>query len=250
MKMLKTISLLAVLLLCAVGLNAQAQPQSGLPKLKPLGENKYEKQRQAIIALDNEVADLDARYWASRVINDKDVTLEELRRYSKNWVGDGPQQYRRIEAVVKSGKVQPLTPEEHRRLDEKRLKVRAVLNPEWQDKKLMASLTQQECAELEARMWAYRALHDTEKWYKPGWEDGLLLPEKYRLESGDLVENLPRNIERKKEVRRLFLKYMKNKNPTPLSDTENSRLNGCSYFDDQVYSITRYPTYEFTGEAK
>lgn len=227
-----------------------AQAQADLPKRKPLGENKYEKQKQAIIALKNEVADLNARYWANRIVNEKDVTLEEIRTYSQKWVGDGPQQYRQIEAVVKSGTVRPLTPEEHRRLDENRLKVRAVLNPERQDKKLMASLTQQECAELEARMWAYRALYDSEKWYKPGWEDGLLLPEKYRLESGDLVENLPRNIERKKEVRRLFLQYMKNKNPQPLSDTERSRLNGCSYFDDQVYSITRYPAYEFTGDAK
>ena len=250
MNMHKLVAGVLLLGVCGGTLWADTPVKKKLPPLKSMGQNLAEKNQQQVSALQREVEDLQARYWANRVLNEKDVTLEDLKRFSQGWVGDGERQYRLIEAAVQTGHVTPLTPEEHRQLLEAQRQVNAALNPQMQNKKILSSLTQQECAELEARMWAYRAQHDRDPWYKPGWEDGLLLPEKYRLPSGDLVENLPRNIARKKEVRRLFLKYLKDKDLRPLSEKESARLSACQYFDEQVYSITRYPSYQFSGEGK
>ena len=248
MKMHKMMAGLLMVGLCGGVLCAETLVKKKLPPLKPLGPSLAEQNQQKVRAVLRGVEELQARYWANRVLNQKDITLEELKDFSQGWVGDGERQYRLIEEAVQTGHVAPLTPEEHRQLLEAQRQVTAVFNPHMQDKKLLSSLTQQECAELEARMWAYRAQHDKDQWYKPGWEDGLLLPEKYRLPSGDLVENLPRNIERKKEVRRLFLKYLEDKDLRPLSEKENARFSACRYFDEQVYSITRYPSYQFSGE--
>lgn len=201
---------------------------------------------QEIERLQEETADLDARYWANRVLHDKDVTLAELQTYSVGWIGNGEKQYGLIEKYVRAEKVEPLTPQEHRRLDAQNEKIRKILSPGAEDDAVLSALTQKECAKLEARYWAARA--KTEDWYSAGWEDDWLWPKEYYTESGDKVVNLERNIRRKKQVRKLFLTYLKQGKIVPLTKEEKKRFSACKYFDEQVHSITRYPAYRYTGE--
>lgn len=241
------VGLLVAFWLCgAVWAQAEKAPVLAAEQMEQ--EKSFYEINQQVALLDQEVEDLQARYWAWRVVHEKNTTLEELKQYSEHWIGDGARSYQLIEEAVRKGNVVKLTPEEHRRLDEHRKKARSLLNPEASNMELIATLTQSECAELDARHGAYRAQTDPEKWYKPGWEDIFLEPESYYTETGDLVVNLPRNIKRGKKARKLFLKYLKDKNIQPLSPQEERRLNACAYFDEQVLSITRYPSYRYTGE--
>ena len=214
--------------------------------------SEAEKLQDKIIALDKEVEDLDSRYWADRVLHKQDVTLEELKEFSKGWLGNGARQYRLIAKQVQSGQVKPLTPEENRRLLEHHARVRDLLNPDKMDMNLVATLTQAECAQLRARYWANRVQQDRahgDNWYQPGWEDILVPPAAYYTLAGDRVMELERNIKRGEKTRQLFLDYLNGKEPfEPLNAFQAKRERACRYFDEQVASVTRYPTYRYTGE--
>lgn len=204
---------------------------------------------EEINRISREIMDLKARYWAERVLIKKDVTLAELKQNSTHWIGaDGL--YPKIEQIVKSSHVSALTNEEQRRLDDAQNKIQHLLNPDMDNESILSTLTQQECAELSARYWAFRALNDENKWYYKGWEDGFLEPKEYYTESGDKIVNLARNIKRKEEIKRLFLQYIQDSQnpPVALTTEESKRENACQYFDEQVASITRYPKYKYTGE--
>ncbi|MBQ7908153.1 MAG: hypothetical protein IJ311_01465 [Elusimicrobiaceae bacterium] len=219
------------------------------PRTLKLAQAEPLPNEEEINRISREIMDLKARYWAERVLIKKDVTLAELKQNSIHWIGDDGL-YPKIEQIVKSSHVSPLTNEEQRRLDEAQNKIQHLLNPDMDDEAILSTLTQQECAELSARYWALRVLNDEKKWYYKGWEDGFLEPKEYYTESGDKIVNLDRNIKRKEEIKRLFLQYIQDPQnpPSALTTAESKRENACQYFDEQVASITRYPKYKYTGE--
>ena len=96
----------------------------------PLGDIKAQRDAK-IDAIAAPVQDIDARYWARRVTILKDVTLEELEKYSKQWIGSkqaNEQLLTLIKQYVNSGKKIVLTPEELDQLEENNRQVRAFLN--------------------------------------------------------------------------------------------------------------------------
>lgn len=81
--------------------------------------------------IEEPVFELDARYWAYRVAKVKDVTLEELKQYSQNWVGERDYNQKLIEKVeenLRTGNTQKLTKKEEKQLDEATQRVRDLLN--------------------------------------------------------------------------------------------------------------------------
>lgn len=77
------------------------------------------------------VFELDARYWAYRVAKVKDVTFEELKQYSQNWVGEREYNQKLIEKVeenLQTGNTQKLTKKEEKQLEKATQRVRDLLN--------------------------------------------------------------------------------------------------------------------------
>jgi len=113
---------------------------------------------------DKENLKLSARYWAGRVLNDKDTTFEELAVYSIHWVMDGKllkQLMMSMKYYVDEGHVEPLTKEEREIYDRNKDIVRALLHPGAHDDKLIASLTEQYCIDILAENYAqYHIKHD------------------------------------------------------------------------------------------
>ena len=80
---------------------------------------KIKKMDQKITALRKPVAELDARYWAWRIAEVKDTTLEQLRSYSVQWVGEPAENARMILAIeenLKNGNTKRLSAAEMKKL--------------------------------------------------------------------------------------------------------------------------------------
>lgn len=76
------------------------------------------------------VFDLEARYWAWRVVQVKDVTMEELSAQAENWVGERSTNRRLMQAVeknIKEGNTAALSKKEVKRLEEANRQVRNLL---------------------------------------------------------------------------------------------------------------------------
>ena len=72
-----------------------------------------------ITALRKPIAEIDARYWAWRIAEVKDTSLEQLRSYSVQWVGEGAENARMIVAMeenLKNGNTKRLSDAEMKKL--------------------------------------------------------------------------------------------------------------------------------------
>ncbi|MDR1123061.1 MAG: hypothetical protein LBL61_00235 [Elusimicrobiota bacterium] len=116
---------------------------------------------------DKQNLELESRYWAGRVLNDKDVTFEELAVYSINWIHDGnllKELMMTIKYYVDAGHVEPLTEEEEKIYDKNKSIIVALLHPGKSDEELLASLTEQDCIDIMAEHYAeYNVKYDW-KW--------------------------------------------------------------------------------------
>ena len=114
--------------------------------------------------IDRQNLDLDAKYWAGRVLNDKDVTFEELATYSVNWIMDGnllKKLMMTIKYYVDAGHVEPLTKEERETYDRNSEISTALLRPGEYDEELIAFLSEQDCIDILAEHYAlYHVKHD------------------------------------------------------------------------------------------
>ena len=87
---------------------------------KPASENRFLKNRK-ITELSLPVFEIDARYWAWRIAEAKDVTFEQIAGSSLGWVGERSYNARlvsRIEENLKTGNTRKLTDLEQKKLDE------------------------------------------------------------------------------------------------------------------------------------
>ena len=76
------------------------------------------------------VFELDARYWAYRIAVVKDVTLDELKAYSENWVGERSYNQKLMEKVeenLRTGNTEKLSKKEEKKLDKAKLRVHKLL---------------------------------------------------------------------------------------------------------------------------
>ena len=76
------------------------------------------------------VFELEARYWAYRIDKVKDVTFEELTRYSHNWVGERSYNQKlinKIEENLRTGNTKELTKQENKLLEKTNKQIRKLL---------------------------------------------------------------------------------------------------------------------------
>ncbi|MBO4675805.1 MAG: hypothetical protein J5601_06970 [Elusimicrobiaceae bacterium] len=91
---------------------------------------KINRMNKQITALQAPVFELDARHWAWRIAEKKDTTLEQLRSYSVQWVGEPAQNARLILAIeenLKKGNTKRLSKTEEKKLRERDEKIRKLL---------------------------------------------------------------------------------------------------------------------------
>lgn len=145
--------LLAVMALFIFVSYAPAQTNSRKPLKNPRAEIDRE-----LCRLQKQTMDLEARSWAHR-ISIGEFTYGQLNGYSRNWVGDpdcNRQLMQLVQKYLNTGNTAPLTEEEKARVEQTRQAKRAVLMPATQDKKLIASLTADQCIAVEGAYWAWR----------------------------------------------------------------------------------------------
>lgn len=91
-----------------------------------LGSDKLDK----IDAIERGVLDINAMYWAWRVVEVKDVTYADLSDYSKGWFGKPATKEKLLKAIkanIDGGKVRALTAAENKKLDDSRSAIRALM---------------------------------------------------------------------------------------------------------------------------
>ncbi|MDO8805534.1 MAG: hypothetical protein Q7R35_14035 [Elusimicrobiota bacterium] len=170
---MKTKILLAVFVtMTAAAAFAAERPAAGAASVKTSaaqpekpGEAGLSSVMDLMDAIDKENLDIEANYWAWRVTEVKDTTYEELLGYSKKWImkpGTRDRLMAGIRKILDSGSARALTAAEMNKFDESKQKVRALLAPGSQDKKLISELSLDYCIELKARYWAKR-VQDGEK---------------------------------------------------------------------------------------
>ncbi|MBP5287857.1 MAG: hypothetical protein J6Z08_08175 [Elusimicrobiales bacterium] len=96
---------------------------------KPASENRFLKNRK-ITELSLPVFEIDARYWAWRIAEAKDVTFEQIAGSSLGWVGERSYNARlvsRIEENLKTGNTRKLTDLEQKKLDEVSAKISEIV---------------------------------------------------------------------------------------------------------------------------
>lgn len=94
------------------------------------GDKALLKRNKKIRKVQEEVFELDARYWANRVAVVKNVTMEDLSKSSLNWVGERSYNQKlinRISENIKTGNTAALTDKEMKKLDKANEKVRNIL---------------------------------------------------------------------------------------------------------------------------
>ncbi|MDR1684146.1 MAG: hypothetical protein LBR90_01610, partial [Elusimicrobiota bacterium] len=161
-------------------------------------------------ALDEANLELAAKYWAGRVLNDKDTTFEELAVYSINWIGDSNlknQLMMMIKYYVEQGSIAPLTQEEQQEYDKNKDAAWALLHAGFFDKELDASLSGEDCVNLLARHYAeYNAKND--------WDWALIAGHLSSYQAGERILAESKEAVKNNEARRLSLE-------------ENERVNAC-----------------------
>ena len=119
-----------LILCCAIiaALNLSAQDNSAAEKL-----TKYNQQWDTCIQRIDDIIlpllDVDARYWAKEV-QEGSVKLEDLEKYSENWLGSEEINKKEIELIkkyLKSGKPISLTQKEKDSLDENTKQIKILL---------------------------------------------------------------------------------------------------------------------------
>ncbi len=186
-------------------------------------EEEVKKIDEEICRLEEPVRDLDARYWAGRIVAG-DVTYEELEKNSHHWFGGEECNRRLMEKIrqnLDTGNTHPLTQEEEELLERVNQAARAVIMPATQDKELIASLTAEQCIELDGRLWAWEIVH--EKW--------ITLEElkKYAATTWPCPADYNRRIIEEIE------KNVKSKHIVPLNEREAYINDACTEFDCESY---------------
>jgi len=108
--------------------------------------------------IDRATLDLSAKYWADRIINQKNTTYAELEEKSKNWIMKQDTKellLKKIKTYTESGKVAQLTKKEQAELKAAREKQHAILFPKPENT-AAADISQEDCIKLYARYWAWR----------------------------------------------------------------------------------------------
>lgn len=122
---------------------------------------------EKISAITAQVRDIDARYWAERILQSKDVSLEELQRESIHWLGTSQENEKLlslVEMYVRKGTFPKINAEERKKLDENKAQVRAFLNNGRENPAAVALAEKnrqireikEPVFDLEARYWAWR----------------------------------------------------------------------------------------------
>ncbi|MBI5245061.1 MAG: hypothetical protein HY922_15465 [Elusimicrobia bacterium] len=164
---------------------------------------------QQVDAVVRQNLDLQARYWAWRVAEVKDVSFEQLDSNSRRWIMSPETRedlFRKIKGILESGEVQPLTPEERRRHEDSQRTIRGILGAQAtaSEAKFSDGRTeridriQRTTLDLEARYWAWRVarvrdatyeelLEKSNRWIiKPGTRDELFRGIRRLLDSGEV----------------------------------------------------------------
>ena len=87
------------------------------------------QRNRQIREIEEPVFELEARYWAYRVATVKDVTLEELKANSYQWVGERAYNQKLMEKVeenLRTGNTAKLTKKEEKQLEQAKERVRAL----------------------------------------------------------------------------------------------------------------------------
>lgn len=88
------------------------------------------QRNRQIREIEEPVFELEARYWAYRVATVKDVTLEELKANSYQWVGERAYNQKLMEKVeenLRTGNTAKLTKKEEKELEQAKARVRNLL---------------------------------------------------------------------------------------------------------------------------
>lgn len=91
---------------------------------------KVKADREAIDAINREIMDVDARYWAWRIAVVNDTGYNDLAVKAERWIGKTETKkelFKKIQELLDSGDARPLTPEEKTRHDEGKARIRAIL---------------------------------------------------------------------------------------------------------------------------
>ena len=110
--------------------------QQQIEKLRNNGQlnaaiEKRRKMDKKITALRKPIFELDARHWAWRIAEVKDTTLEQLRSYSVQWVGEGAENARLILAIeenLKNGNTKRPSDAEMKKLRKTHEQIRKLIN--------------------------------------------------------------------------------------------------------------------------
>lgn len=84
-----------------------------------------------ITALRKPIFELDAQHWAWRIAEVKDTTLEQLRSYSVQWVGEGAENARLILAIeenLKNGNTKRPSDAEMKKIRKTHEQIRKLIN--------------------------------------------------------------------------------------------------------------------------
>lgn len=211
--------LLALWAVCVLFAYAAAQETGSDPQRLP---SRQEIDRE-LCRLQEQTMDLDAQYWAGRIASGE-FSYEELEKDSLRWVGDKDCNRRLMERIrknLKEGNTAPLTVAEEERLEQTHRASRALLMPATQDKKLIDSLTAEQCIALDGHYWAWRvktvkdvSLKELKKNASTTWP----CPADYNRR---IIEEVEKNI--------------KNKQTGPLNSRESYIHDACTEFACEDY---------------
>ena len=211
---MKKILLAAVLMAVTTGGafcggKAGGAPKGGGPAAAKTGQVS---QLDQVDAVDKRMLAIDARYWAWRVDQVKDVTYDELEKLSKNWVMKPATRndlFARMKALLDGGKVRRLTAGEKAEYDAAKAEIRGILAPGSKDKELAKTLSDDYCVELDARYWAGRI--------QGGEKEILQLRENWAIDPGlkeKLFARMDENLKKEKNA--------------PLTKDEEYKLDACN----------------------
>jgi hypothetical protein len=188
-------------------------------KKKRLEKELKEFVDKRMYAADKENLSFEARYWADRVLNDKDITYEELAVNSVNWGGDAgliKDLMMMIQYHVNAGSVEPLNKEERENYDRNKNIVWALLHPGSFDIELINSLSDNDCIDILAKFYAeYNTEHN--------WQWDSIANDLSDYKDGNEILAKSKEIVKRGDARRLSLE-------------ENETTNACQTKLDSFFS--------------
>lgn len=210
---MKKILLTAILMAVTTG-GAFCGEKAAAPKTggAAAANSAQARQLDQVDAVDKRILDLDAMYWAWRVDQVKDVTYDGLEKLSEHWVmkpATRKELFKKMKAVLDSGKARRLNAEEKADYDAAKAEIRGILAPGSKDKELVKTLTDAYCVDLDARYWAGRI--------QAGEKEVLELRKNWSLRS-DLKEKLFRKMD----------ENLKKERNAPLTKEEDYKLDACT----------------------